>query len=113
MQNQWNHKVFNVEKEGFEVLCLEIFSFQYENNLVYRTYVDALIHDITTIDAVNKIPFLPVSFFKSQNVVTTNFEPEKVFESSGTTSSVNSRHFVKDLSIYEESFLKSFELFLP
>ncbi len=111
MQNQWNHKVFNVEKEGFEVLCLEIFSFQYENNLVYRTYVDALIHDITTIDAVNKIPFLPVSFFKSQNVVTTNFEPEKVFESSGTTSSVNSRHFVKDLSIYEESFLKSFELF--
>ena len=111
MQNQWNHKVFNVEKEGFEALALEIFRFQYQNNLVYRTYVDALIHDITTIDAVNKIPFLPVSFFKSQNVVTTNFEPEKVFESSGTTSSVNSRHFVKDLSLYEESFLKSFELF--
>lgn len=111
MQNQWNHKVFNVEKEGFEALALEIFRFQYQNNLVYRTYVDALIHDITTIDAVNKIPFLPVGFFKSQNVVTTNFEPETVFESSGTTGSVNSRHFVKDLSLYEESFLKSFELF--
>lgn len=111
MQNQWNHKVFNVEKEGFEALALEIFRFQYENSLIYKAYVDALIPDITTIDAVNKIPFLPVRFFKSQNVVTTNFEPEKVFESSGTTGSVNSRHFVKDLSLYEESFLRSFELF--
>lgn len=62
MQNQWNHKVFNVEKEGFEALALQIFRFQYQNNLVYRAYVDALIHDITTIDAVNKIPFLPVGF---------------------------------------------------
>ena len=111
MQNQWNHKVFNVEKEGFEALALEIFLFQYENSLVYKAYVDALIPDITTIDAVNKIPFLPVRFFKSQNVVTTNFEPEKVFESSGTTGSVNSSHFVKDLLLYEESFLRSFELF--
>lgn len=111
MQNQWNHKILNVEKEGFELLALEIFRFQYKNSLVYKAYVDALIPDIATIDTVNKIPFLPVRFFKSQIVITTNFEPETVFESSGTTGSVNSRHFVKDLSLYEESFLKSFELF--
>lgn len=111
MQNQWNHKVFNVEKEGFEALTLEIFRFQYQNNPVYKAYVDALLPDITTIDTINKIPFLPVRFFKSQKVASTNFEPETVFESSGTTGSVNSRHFVKDLSLYEESFTKGFELF--
>ncbi|MEO5946241.1 MAG: acyl transferase [Chitinophagaceae bacterium] len=111
MQNQWNHKVFNVEKEGFETLTLEIFRFQYQNNPVYKAYVDALLPDITSIDAINKIPFLPVRFFKSQKVATTNIEPETVFESSGTTGSVNSKHFVKDLSLYEESFVKGFELF--
>jgi len=111
MQNQWNHKVFNVQKEEFEALALEIFRFQYENNPVYKTYVEALFQDITTIDAISKIPFLPVRFFKSQKVVTTDFEPQMVFESSGTTGSVNSKHFVKSLALYEESFMRGFEMF--
>jgi len=111
MQNQWNHKVFNVQKEGFEALALGIFLFQYKNNLVYKAYVDALLPDITAIDSINKIPFLPVRFFKSLKVATTDFEPQTIFESSGTTGSVNSRHFVKDLLLYEESFMKGFELF--
>ncbi len=111
MQHQWNHKVFNVDKEGFEALSLEIFHFQYKSNPVYKAYVDALVPDITAINAINKIPFLPVSFFKSNKVTTTDFEPETVFESSGTTGSVNSSHLVKDLSLYEESFRKGFELF--
>jgi len=111
MQNQWNHKIFNVEKEGFEALALEIFCFQYENNLIYKAYVDVLLPDITAIDSINKIPFLPVRFFKSLKVATTDFEPQTIFESSGTTGSVNSKHFVKDLSLYEESFMKGFELF--
>ena len=111
MQNQWNHKIFNVEKEGFEALALEIFHFQYKNNLVYKAYVDVLLSDIAAIDSINKIPFLPVRFFKSQKVTTTEFKPQTVFESSGTTGSVNSRHFIKDLLLYEESFMKGFELF--
>lgn len=111
MQHQWNHKVFNLDKQGFQALSIEIFHFQYKNNPVYKAYVDALLPDISTIDAINKIPFLPVRFFKSHQVLTTDFAPETVFESSGTTDSVNSRHFVKDLSLYEESFIKGFELF--
>lgn len=111
MQNQWNHKVFNVQKEGFEALALGIFLFQYKNNLVYKAYVDVLLSDIAAIDSINKIPFLPVRFFKSQKVTTTEFKPQTVFESSGTTGSVNSRHFIKDLLLYEESFMKGFELF--
>lgn len=34
-----------------------------------------------------------------------------VFESSGTTGSVTSRHYVADLDVYEQSFVKGFELF--
>ncbi|HUR65653.1 MAG TPA: hypothetical protein VMZ03_04825, partial [Chitinophagaceae bacterium] len=33
-----------------------------------------------------------------------------IFESSGTSSSSNSQHYVKDLGLYEESFTRGFEL---
>jgi hypothetical protein len=52
---------------------------------------------------------LPISFFKTHSLLTTTFTPQAVFESSGTSGTVNSKHFIKDLIIYEESFLKGFE----
>ena len=108
---QWNHKVFGVKQEGFEELAFEVFRFQYENNPVYHDYVNVLQVKPASVITLDKIPFLPISFFKTQEVKTTLFEPQIVFESSGTTGSINSRHFVKDLSLYEESFVKGFELF--
>ena len=90
---------------------MELFHWQYLNNGLYQKYVDSLgilPGNITTIEA---IPFLPVPFFKTHKVASTHFEPEITFESSGTTGSETSRHFVKDLSLYERSFTKGFELF--
>jgi hypothetical protein len=63
------------------------------------------------INSIEKIPFLPISFFKSHHVITTKFEPEIIFESSGTTGANTSRHFVKKLSLYKKSFTKGFQLF--
>jgi Acyl-protein synthetase, LuxE len=111
MLEEWNHKIFNVQKPGFEALALEVFAFQYRHNAVYRAYTDALGVRPAHVRALSHIPFLPIRFFKSHPVKTTDFEPEAVFESSGTTGSINSRHYVKDLSLYEESFLKTFSLF--
>ncbi|ANI88505.1 acyl transferase [Arachidicoccus ginsenosidimutans] len=90
---------------------LEIFRFQYLNNEVYRAWCDCLKIDIDKVDAVENIPFLPISFFKTHKVVCGNFEPELVFESSGTTQTVNSKHFIKNENLYKESFIKCFELF--
>jgi hypothetical protein len=90
---------------------LEFFRFQYLNNLVYRRWCDCLKINVADIDAVEKIPFLPVSFFKTHKVVCGGFQPELVFESSGTTQTANSRHYVKYAKIYEESFVKSFQQF--
>lgn len=59
----------------------------------------------------NAIPFLPISFFKSHTVSSGTFEPQQVFESSGTTQTTNSKHLVKDLDLYKQSFSKAFELF--
>lgn len=111
MPEQWKHKIFNVTRAGFEALALEIFAFQYQHNALYRSYADALGRRPGTVQSMREIPFLPIRFFKSHEVKTTNFTPEAVFESSGTTGMERSRHFVKDLSLYEESFLRSFGLF--
>jgi hypothetical protein len=111
MPGQWNHKVFEVKKEGFEALALEIFRFQAEQCPVYKDYLQALKVNPANITSIEKIPFLPVRFFKSHFVQTTSFEPAVIFESSGTSGSINSRHLVKDLSLYEESFTRCFELF--
>ena len=111
MGEEWNHKIFSVREAGFESLAIEIFKFQFDNNPVYRAYTKALHINPATITGLEQIPFLPIRFFKSHPVLTTLFEPELVFESSGTTPGNRSRHFLKDLSLYEESFKKGFQNF--
>lgn len=95
----------------FEKKALDIFRLQYNNNIVYKNYVDALKVDISTIDKPEAIPFLPIRFFKTHRVITGSFSPELIFESSGTTQTVNSKHLVKDAGIYEESFFSGFSRF--
>jgi hypothetical protein len=104
-------KIFTVEPADFEQLALEIFQFQYNNNAIYQQYVQALSIVGSNVRSVEQIPFLPIRFFKTANIKTTQFEPEAVFESSGTTQTINSRHYVKDLNIYRRSFLKAWEQF--
>jgi hypothetical protein len=111
MTNQWNDKIFDVNVAGFEKLALEIFYFQYQHNAIYKAYADMLKVKPENITNLNQIPFLPIGFFKTHRVKTTEFEPQIVFESSGTTQSVNSRHFIKDSALYRQSFVKTFELF--
>jgi hypothetical protein len=111
MKDQWFHKIFSVTDKGFEQLALEIFRFQYQNNSVYRAYTDMLKINPAGIDTISEIPFLPIHFFKTHAVKTTDFEPAAIFESSGTTQTTNSRHYVKDIGLYERSFLEAFELF--
>jgi len=111
MQCQWKDKVLTVTGPEFEKLALELFRFQYQNNEVYQQYVNALQVDMDSIQSLSQVPFLPIRFFKYHAVKTTAFDTAIVFESSGTTGSINSRHFVKDIELYKESFTKGFELF--
>ena len=64
-----------------------------------------------TVHTIEAIPFLPISFFKTHQVTTTTFEPETIFESSGTTGENTSRHLVKSFALYQKSFTKTFNLF--
>ncbi|UEG49696.1 acyl transferase [Ferruginibacter lapsinanis] len=107
----WPDKVFSVTPENFEELALAIFQFQHEFNPVYNQYCRSLHIDIANITSLEKIPFLPISFFKTHTIKTTDFEAEVIFESSGTTKTINSKHHVKSIDIYQESFTRGFDLF--
>jgi len=109
MNCEWPDKIFSVKEADFPTLAMDIFNFQYGNNPVYKAFVDALKIKPNSVNSLEKIPFLPIIFFKSQQIKTGEFSAEEVFESSGTTDSVRSRHFVKDLGLYTKSFIQTFE----
>ena len=110
MDNEWD-KIFNVNEGNFEDLALEIFQFQYRHNSIYRTYVDMLKFNPREINKLPDIPFLPIQFFKTHLVKTTDFEPAYEFQSSGTSQTIKSRHFIGDIELYRQSFTRGFELF--
>jgi len=103
------NNLFSSGKADFFQSAREVFAYQQKENMVYGLFITVLKRDLSTIHAVTDIPFLPISFFKTHKIVTTAFEPEQVFESSGTTKTVQSRHYVKDIAVYEASFLNGFQ----
>ena len=86
--------------EGFEVQCLEVFRYQAEKVSIYKEYVSYLGIDPKEIKSVEQIPFLPIDFFKTHQVVSEDVKTEIIFSSSGTTGQVQSKHHVGDLSIF-------------
>ncbi|HTB26810.1 MAG TPA: hypothetical protein VK711_15670 [Puia sp.] len=80
-------------------------------NPLYRDFSDRFHKAPENIAELKLIPFIPVSFFKTEEIKTGNFDPEMIFESSGTTGVDPARHFVKHIDLYRESFVKGFELF--
>ena len=112
MSHSIKNRIFKIENDSeFNSLALEIFQFQANENEVYKEYINYLGIDPQEITRIENIPFLPIQFFKSRKVVSGNHETENEFSSSGTSGLGTSFHYITDLSIYEESFLKSFRLF--
>jgi hypothetical protein len=103
--------IFAAQEGNFNELAVELFYHQYQHNNIYRQFCDTLKINAAEVDAVKKIPFLPISFFKTHAVKTGAFETDTVFESSGTTQINPSRHFVKDIDLYRKSFNTCFEKF--
>jgi phenylacetate-coenzyme A ligase PaaK-like adenylate-forming protein len=97
--------------ENFTEKALQVFNFQYLNNEVYRSFCDIIGVNNKQITSIENIPYLPIIFFKSKTIKTTTFETDIIFESSGTAGLVNSKHSIRDISIYENSFFQCFQQF--
>ena len=101
--------IFFSKEFNFEEISLKLFQYQAKNNCVYQEYLDLLKINTNTISSILDIPFLPIEFFKSREVKTGNWNEEIVFQSSGTTAAVRANHYVKNLTIYEQSIINGIQ----
>ena len=106
------NRIFDISTENdFEALALDIFKFQYKHNQTYQQFCKLLNREPQQVSGIFEIPFLPIEFFKSRKLQTNTNPAQIIFTSSGTTGKNTSKHYVTDLRLYEESFLKAFEQF--
>lgn len=99
-----------ISSKNFESFALQIFNHQFENNIVYQNYCKQLKINSSKIKSIEKIPFLPISFFKSHKVLSSQKKIKKTFISSGT-SGTKSYHHITDLNLYEKSIRSCFNRF--
>ncbi len=98
-------------KKQFDKIALKVFRHQYQTNSDYREFCDYLQVIPEQVKTIAEIPFLPIEFFKSREILSSTENAEITFTSSGTTGMSTSRHLVTDLSVYEESFRRGFSHF--
>jgi len=102
--------IFSIDSdEEFNEMALKLFHWQVNNIEVYKEYVISLGIDVTKINSISAIPYLPIQFFKSRNIIANTCSSEIIFKSSGTTDTGRSEHHVADISLYEKSFKNGFK----
>ena len=111
MPQHLTDQIFGADAGTFDATALAVFRYQYEHTQLYRLFCDRMHRTPATVAALAEIPFLPVQFFKSHDIIDSQHPGVKTFESSTTTGTTPSRHIVSDLALYERSYLTAFELF--
>ncbi len=106
-----SHNILDINSDNFTEKALDTFKYQAQNNPVYAEYIKRIGCNPNTVNTLDRIPFLPINFFKTHSIITAGLQTEKVFLSSGTTSQTHSKHCVANLSLYQESFRASFRFF--
>ena len=99
------------DAQAFQNQALATFKLQAKNCQVYREYIHHLKIDVNQISTIEQIPFLPIGFFKTHQIVSNQNPVEVIFSSSGTTGMSQSSHHVTDVSLYEQSYLRAFDHF--
>jgi phenylacetate-coenzyme A ligase PaaK-like adenylate-forming protein len=107
-------KIFNRSKAlsqtDFLELAIETFRFQVDNVPVYQKFVKYLGVNVSSVNRLEQIPFMPISLFKTHKVLANDLTEELVFTSSGTTGMQTSKHYVAYVDWYQQSYRMGFEL---
>ena len=112
MQKPQQQQIFTIQtKEQFTEAALQVFQYQAQYCAVYNQFIGGLNIDANTITQLSQIPFLPIEFFKNHEVLSSTDVAEVTFTSSGTTGMITSSHLVTEVSWYQQSFRRAFELF--
>jgi phenylacetate-coenzyme A ligase PaaK-like adenylate-forming protein len=108
----WNMEdLKDLAPSNFLHTTLSLMQYQAKNNAVYSEWIQSMKLQLDSVEYLEQIPFLPIHFFKTHAIYTGTECPRFYFESSGTTQDTVSKHFVKALSVYEQSFMHCFQQF--
>jgi phenylacetate-coenzyme A ligase PaaK-like adenylate-forming protein len=104
-------RIQKVQPATFERLALDVFQYQAAHNPLYREYLSLLHIEPAAVQAFQQIPYLPISFFKTHELKSGNWEAEQVFSSSGTSGQTTSRHAVSNTGQYLQNARRGFAHF--
>lgn len=104
-----SEEILNINENNFETLALKVFEHQFLSCTVYRDFCTHLQISPKQVERIEDIPFLPIEFFKSHQILSTSQKIQKVFNSSGTTGQQTSKHYIVDLLHYQRNSLRIFE----
>jgi hypothetical protein len=96
----FQNSLSKISESSFDNHAIELLKCQAGNNSVYKQYLNSLSINPVNIKKVSQIPFLPIEFFKSHAIKTNEWESQLVFESSGTTQIIRSKHHIQDVDFY-------------
>jgi phenylacetate-coenzyme A ligase PaaK-like adenylate-forming protein len=110
-QTKPNIDLSRINSNNFLENALKIFRYQAVYNPVYKEFIQGIGCKINEVNQLEKIPFLPISFFKIHEIISGEKIKKKIFLSSGTTGMQRSKHILTDTSLYENSFRLGFDYF--
>ena len=102
--NGYVEQLFSPDSD-FATLEQSLWEYQSRHNPVIRNFCKEL--------STNAPVSIPIEAFKRFDMKTGGWEHGMIFESSGTTGQIPSRHFVKEPSIYEQNVIHGFHAFFP
>jgi phenylacetate-coenzyme A ligase PaaK-like adenylate-forming protein len=106
----FDSSIFTIDSENtFNEYAIRLFQYQSVHCTVYASFIKHLGIQPHTITHYSQIPCLPISFFKSHTVVSSSLPVETIFESSKTTGTIASKHYIPSLNIYRQSFMTMFK----
>jgi hypothetical protein len=103
--------LYRVNDQSFIEIALKLFQLQAKYNSVYSEYIKHLRIRPESVESLEQIPYLPVSFFKNHDIKTGNWPTSTTYTSSGTTGMISSRHAVRDVTFYLENAARCFSHF--
>jgi len=102
---------WDIQPEEFDQRALELFRWQAQRCKPYAEWLELMEVTPDEVTTIEQIPFVPVELFKSQCFYSADTPPTKIFTSSNTGGTTPSKHYMADLAIYEEAFVRGFEKF--
>lgn len=96
--------------EQFDALALQLFAYQYESNLPFRSFCQRRGATLRNVKTWSDIPAVPIDAFKAMELRSAPPSPEeRVFMTSGTTGrAARGRHFHPQLDVYDLSMTRNF-----